>query len=78
MDSKIIESYQCSLEKSNTVSINIYLITAKDLALFRQTQIRRSTRHKNLQKQDNEDLLYSCLMLGYISPTTNFLSPRTS
>ena len=37
----------------------------QDLALFRQTQVRRSTRHNNLRrKKDNGNYLYSCLMLG--------------
>ena len=56
--------------------LNLILNSNQGLVLFRQTQILRSTRHKNLQKQSNEDFLYSCLILAYISPTTNLLSPR--
>ena len=76
MDSKIIESYQCSLERSHAVSIeltDLILNSNQGLDLIRQKQMLRSTRHKNLQKQNNGDFLYSYLMLGYISPTTNLL-----
>ena len=76
MDSKIIESYQCSLESYHTVLIELILNSNLNLALFRKTQNLRSSRHKNLQKQNNEHFLYSCLMIGYISPPTNFLPPH--
>ena len=49
MDSKVIKPHQNLILNSN------------HLLLFRQRQIFRSTRHKNLQKQINEDFLYSLL-----------------
>ena len=55
--------------------LNLIFNSNQCLGLFRQTQILRSTRHKNFQKRSNEDFLYSCLILAYISPTTNLLSP---
>ena len=55
---------------------NLILNSNQGLVLFRQTQILRSTRHKNLRKHNNEDFIYSCLMLGFVSPITNFLRPR--
>ena len=44
-------------------SSNFFLNSNQGLALFRQKQIFRPNRHKNLQKQNNEDFF----MLGYIS-----------
>ena len=64
MDSKIIESYQCSLERSHAASVeltNLILNSSQGLALIRQKQILRSTRHKNLQKQNNEDIFIQLL-----------------
>ena len=49
----------------------IYLIiinSNQGLARFRKTQVHRPTRRNKLKKkQKNEDLLYSCLMLDFIS-----------
>ena len=59
MDSKVIESYQCSLERSHTVSIE--LNSNQGLVLFRQKQMRRSTRHINSQKQNNDDFFIQLL-----------------
>ena len=62
MVSKIIESYQCSLERSHAVSVeltDLVLNSNQGLALIRQKQMLRSTRHKNLQKQNNEDFFYT-------------------
>ena len=50
-----------------------------DFMLYWLNLIRRSSgsvSYKNLQKQSNEDFLYSCLILDYILPTTNLLSPH--
>ena len=62
MDSKIIESYQCSLERSHAVPIeltDLILNSNQGLALIKQKQMFRSTRHKHLQKQNNEDFFYT-------------------
>ena len=63
MDSKIINSHQCSLEKSHAVLIEYDLILKSNqvLGLFRQKQILRYNRHKNLKKQDNEDCFIQLL-----------------
>ena len=53
MDSKIVESYQCSL--------NLIFNSNQGLVLFRQTQIPRSIRHKNLRKQKHEDFFIKLL-----------------
>ena len=58
--------------------LKLILNSNKGLVLFRQTQILKSTRHKNLQKQNKRIFLYSCLILGYISPAITFLSSRIS
>ena len=41
--------------------LNLILNSNQGLALFRQKQILRSNRHKNLQKQNNEDLFIQLL-----------------
>ena len=68
-----MKPHQCFLERSYALLIE-FSIYFQGLALFRQTQILRYTRHKNLQKQSNEDFLHTCLILAYILPTTNLLS----
>ena len=75
MDSKIIESYQCSLGRSHIVliEINTWIQAKAWRYLFGQTQVVRSTRHKNLKiKQNNKYFCYSCIIFGYISPIGNF------
>ena len=62
MVSKIIESYQCSLERFPAVSVeltDLVLNSNQGLALIRQKQMLGSTKHKNLQKQNNEDFFYT-------------------
>ena len=65
---------KCSQKRSHIVSIelNIYLIPTKVQSYLDK---HRPIGHKILQKQNNENFLYTCLMNGYISPTTNFLTP---
>ena len=41
--------------------LNLILNTNQSIALFRQAHILRSTRHKNLQKQNNEDVFRQLL-----------------
>ena len=43
------------------LSIDLILNFNQDLALFRQKQILRYNRHKNLQKQNNEDFFIQLL-----------------
>ena len=56
--------------------LNLILNPNQGLVPFRQTQIFRSTRHKNLRKLNNDTFLYSGLILALISPITNLLSLR--
>ena len=44
--------------------LNLNLKSNQGLALFRQNQILRSTRHSNLQKTTMRTFLYKCLMPG--------------
>ena len=60
MDLKVFKSYQCSLERSHAVSIEL-LNFNQGLALFRQKQIFRSNKQKNLQNQNNEDFCIQSL-----------------
>ena len=60
MDSKIIESYRCWKDLIMYRS-DLILNSNQGLALFRQTQILRSTRHKNLKNQNNEDFFIQLL-----------------
>ena len=60
MDSRIIKPQQCSLDRSQAVSIELNTNSKQGLALFRQTQVLRSTRHKNQHKQISEDF---CIQL---------------
>ena len=60
MDLKVFKSYQCSLEISHAVSIEL-LNFNQGLALFRQKQIFRSNKQKNFQNQNNEDFCIQSL-----------------
>ena len=58
MDLKIIKPHQCFLERKGLM---LYWLNLKNnynrgLCLFRQKQIFRSSRNKNLQNQNNENL----------------------
>ena len=53
MDPKIVESYQRSLD--------LIFNSNQGLVLFRQLQIPRFIRHKNLQKQKHEDFFIQLL-----------------
>ena len=47
--------------------LNLNLKSNQGLALFRLNQILQSTRHSNLQNNNNEDFFIKCSMPGYIS-----------
>ena len=52
-----------------TYDVLVKLNTKSDKCLvLRQTQILRSTRYKNLQKQSNKNFFTQLLILAYISP----------
>ena len=53
----MIKPHQCSLERFHVVSIELKLNFDQGLCLFRQKQIIKSSRHENLQDQNNEDFL---------------------
>ena len=77
MDSKIIESYQCSLERSHAVSIehrDLMLNSNQGLALLRQKQMLRSSRHKNLLKQNKEDFSIQLLNAWLYFTNNKFLT----
>ena len=60
MDTKVIKSYQSSLERSAV----LIEINSEFWSLFRQkADLYRSTSHKNLQKQNNEDSFIQSLSL---------------
>ena len=52
------------------LNINLILNSNQVLALFRQKQILRYNRHKNLQKQNNEDFFIQ-LLNAWIHFTNN-------
>ena len=63
-----IKWIQALLNPTNTLwkdfllyRLNLILNTNQGLPLFRQKQILRSNRHKNLQKQSNEDFFIQLL-----------------
>ena len=56
---------------------NLILNSNQGLAFFRQKQILRSNRHKNLQKQKNEDFFVQ-LLNAWIHLANNNLSTWTS
>ena len=57
------------------LNIDLILNSNQDLALFRQKQILRYNRHKICKNRIMKISLFSCLMLGYISPIINSLHP---
>ena len=76
MDSKVINSHQCPLERSHMYWLKLILNSDQGLALFRQKQIVTGLLvTKNLQKQNNEvffiQLLYAWLHLT----NNNFSNP---
>ena len=78
MDSKISKPNQCFLERSYVVLIELILDYNQVLVPFKQTPIFR--RHlldiKLTETKQLDFVLYRCLILAYISPTTNLIYPR--
>ena len=64
MDSKIIKSHQCSVERSPVV-LKLILNSDEGLALFRQKQILTNLLVTNIYKKVKISL-FSYSMLGYI------------
>ena len=64
MDSKIIKSHQCSVERSLVV-LKLILNSDEGLALFRQKQTLASLLVTNIYKKVKISL-FSYSMLGYI------------
>ena len=69
MDSKVIKSYQCSH------AVSIELNSNQGLAYFRQKHILRSNRHRNLQKQNNEDFFIQLVNAWLHFTSNNFPVP---
>ena len=62
MDSRVIKSHQCSLERSHIVLIEINSeFWSRSSPLWTKADPYKSTSHKNLQKQNNEDFLIQLL-----------------
>ena len=57
--------------------LNLNLKSNQGLALFRQNQILRSTRHSNLQNNNNEDFFIQMLN-AWLHFTNNTFPPPTS
>ena len=57
--------------------LNLNLKSNQGLALFRQNQIFRSTRHSNLQKDNNEDIFIQMLN-AWLNFTNNTFPPPMS
>ena len=57
--------------------LNLNLKSNQGLALFRQNQILRSTRHSNLQKDNNEDFFIQMLN-AWLNFTNNTFPPPMS
>ena len=76
MDSKVIKSHQCSLERSRAVLIEINSEFWSRLGPFyTKTDLYRSASHKNLQNQNNEDLFNQLLCVWLHSTNSNFPVP---
>ena len=75
MNSKFTKSHKCSLEKSPAVLIEInpefWSIPSSFLT---KTDSYRSTSHKDLQKQNNEDFLIQ-LLYAWLHLTNNNIPP---
>ena len=75
MDSKFIKSHQCSLERSHAALIEINPEFWSRPSPFKtKTDSYRSTSHKNLQKQNNEDLFIQ-LLYAWLHVTNSNISP---
>ena len=72
MDSKINKPTKAVWEDLILYRLNLILNSNQGLALFRQTQIFRSTRHKNFQKQNNEDFFIQLLNAWLHFTNNNF------
>ena len=57
--------------------LNIILNYNQDLPLFRQKQILRSSSHKHLQKQNNEDFFIQLLNTWLHFTNNNFPVPTS-
>ena len=57
---------------------NLILDSNQSLTLFRQKQIFRSNRHKNSQKQDNEDSFFKLVNTWLHFTNSNFPTPAST
>ena len=57
--------------------LNLILNSNQGLALFRQNQIFRSIRHKNLQNHNNEDFFLQILNAWLFFTNNNFPTPKS-
>ena len=75
MDSKFIKSHQCSLERSHAVLTEINPeFWSRPNPFSTKTDYCRSTNHKNLQKQNNEDFFIQ-LLYAWLHLTNNSTPP---
>ena len=75
MNSKFTKSHQCSLEKSHAVLTEINPeFWSRPSPFLTKTDSYRSTSHKNLQKQNNEDFFIQ-LLYAWLHLTNNNIPP---
>ena len=76
IDSKFIKSHQCFLERSHAVFSEINPEFSSIPSPFStKTDSYRSTRYKNLQKQNNEDVFIQLLYALVHLTNSNFPHP---
>ena len=76
MDSTIIKSHQCSLERSYAALIILILNSDQGLAIFRQKQILRGLLVTKISRNRTMKIsLFNYSMLGYIQRITTSLPP---
>ena len=76
MDSKLIKSHQCSLEKSHALFIEINPdFWSRPSPFLTKTDSYRPTSHKNLQKQNKEDFFFELLYAWLHLINNNFPPP---
>ena len=76
MDSKFIKFHQCSMERSHAVLTEINPeFWSRPSPFLTKTDSYRSTSHKNLQKQNNEDFFIQ-LLYAWLHLTNNNFPPH--
>ena len=75
MDSKFAKPHKCSVERSHAVLTEINPeFSSRPSPFLTKTVSYRSTSHKNLQKQNNEDFFIQ-LLYAWLHLTNNNIPP---